>query len=139
MKLGKHAVKVIVIFLALFLVGIGLKFVGLHEGFVVKDFNVVVRKYSNKNSYMANAEKAWDIAADPRTNEGTKKRRNERRNKGTNNTQLISINNTPINVKRQIGSLYKRATRNRDKRAKKELKSMATIYQAAADLSKRLK
>ena len=43
MKLGKHAVKVIVIFLALFLVGIGLKFVGLHEGFQER-----IRKPSRK-------------------------------------------------------------------------------------------
>jgi hypothetical protein len=35
MKLGKHAVKVLAVFAVLFVVGFALKFLNLHEGFVV--------------------------------------------------------------------------------------------------------
>lgn len=53
MKLGKHAVKVLAVFAVLFVIGFALKFLNLHEGFLVR----VGDKTIDKNDY--NKRKAF--------------------------------------------------------------------------------
>ena len=49
MKLGKHAVKVLVVFAVLFVVGFALKFLNLHEGFIIIPHKIRAKDYRNNN------------------------------------------------------------------------------------------
>jgi hypothetical protein len=119
MKLGKHAVKVLAVFAVLFVVGFALKFLNLHEGFVVhqpqmaaltreegqKRLKFAAKKYNEKRVFLKNARNAANAAGlEPptqttttATNNTNTVANNNNTNTATNNTNTAANNTNTIN------------------------------------------
>ena len=109
MKLGKHAVKVLVIFAFLFVVGIALKFLNLHEGFVTigsgnNATNIIASDYrNNANDLVGERMQFLRNVGGAMNNKGIENRNNIRTEaiKEANNAGLTINSNKENALRRQ--------------------------------------